>query len=386
MDKLASPTDKGELETMTTHFVRQRIRELAAVDKIMPPESIDPAACQRSVQHEGLTRIIDIEPRSSATILSWRSGPDAQYLVAPRAELAFFTISSKRFEKYREELLSYEMPLTKVIEDNTIRDIHEKKDAYFFNLSYSATSRTGQILTQVGEPTLDSLTSGLNLIDSGKLATGLISMAKPRYNKLLRLGQASLGSQLAGDVFINGLRYPSLLGHALVVSTKSDLYTRNPYGFGPKTVENVATGFSPVLAFTEDSEAHPIPYDPGYPIGTDLITAVASDVGGVAGGGAYGTYPASAPGATTLLNGMFVAGVSPGGSEQASTTNDWLGNTILYYTRADYLGRHYTLQDVNFYIDQRGRMISWEAWVYLSMGIVNNRSVGQLTFQSVLSS
>lgn len=40
----------------------------------------------------------------------------------------FFTVESHRFQKTETELLSYEMPITKILEDNSVKDLREAFD------------------------------------------------------------------------------------------------------------------------------------------------------------------------------------------------------------------------------------------------------------------
>jgi hypothetical protein len=50
-----------------------------------------------------------------------------------RTSIPFFTISSERFEKTEQELLAYQMPITKIIEDNSVKDIQEIEDREFLD-------------------------------------------------------------------------------------------------------------------------------------------------------------------------------------------------------------------------------------------------------------
>lgn len=373
LEKLAAPGDKNELIMNTQRFIRSRIREMSFVDKILPPEHIDPASCQRSTKHEGLVKIIDVEPDSAAVIQGWKSGPDSQYVVAERSEVPFVIVTSQKFEKFQEELLSYEMPITKVLEDNTIRDIHERKDFQFSDLSYQATLKTGKFDSYAGLLDKAAIRKGADMIDGGKLATSTILMSKLAYNQLASQGNEFFGANLTGDVTVNGYRYPTFMGHSLVVSIKSDLLTRNPYDpSNPDAYSFIADG---------------TPYDPGYAIGINLN-------GMKVGNSATGAlYPAK-----DVANGRFVSGttdgapqVLTGGTTVASTagalgptTKLWLGNTVLFYTRPNFLGKNYMLQDVNFFIDQRGRLISWEAWINWALALINVKSVAQITLRPVL--
>lgn len=46
-------------------------------------------------------------------------------------EIPFFTISSEAFEKSEEELLGYEVPVSRIIEENSMKDLYAVEDRVF---------------------------------------------------------------------------------------------------------------------------------------------------------------------------------------------------------------------------------------------------------------
>jgi hypothetical protein len=136
--KLDSAEGKEKIAQMGSVYIRDRLREVCFVDKIIPPEPVTRTDCQRSVNHDTLVKIVDIEPQSRAMTLTFRGQPTARFIRAPRAEVPFYTISSEKFEKTEQELLAYEMPITKIIEDNSVKDMQEIKDREFLRHCESA--------------------------------------------------------------------------------------------------------------------------------------------------------------------------------------------------------------------------------------------------------
>src|SRR3954471_6369222 len=136
--KLESSEGKEKIAEMGSVYIRDRLREVCFVDKIIPPDPVTRADCQRSVNHDTLVKIVDIEPRSRAMTLTFRGQPTARFIRAARAEVPFYTISSEKFEKTEQELLAYEMPITKIIEDNSVKDLQEIKDREFLRHIESA--------------------------------------------------------------------------------------------------------------------------------------------------------------------------------------------------------------------------------------------------------
>jgi hypothetical protein len=192
------------------------------------------------------------------------------------------------------------MPITQIIEDNTVRDMHEQKDLYFMNLSYKATASTGQILSKAGFLDRPALRDLFQTIDRGRLASAVVLMSKVKYNELVgNPAIETFGSQLAGDTFVNGYRYGVIMGKSVIVTTKNDQLTRNP--FAPATFETAADGSSSVLAFDRETSASQIvPYDPAYKIGVNLKNLH------VGNSTANQKYPTSGTlGVANLINGSF---------------------------------------------------------------------------------
>jgi len=129
--KLGTNEGKEKMAEYGGSYIRDRLREVSYARKVLPPEQVTRADCQRSVNHDTLVKIIDIEPQSRAMAISFRGQPTARFIRGDRAECAFFTISSEQFQKNEQELLAYEMPITKIIEENSVKDIQEIEDREF---------------------------------------------------------------------------------------------------------------------------------------------------------------------------------------------------------------------------------------------------------------
>lgn len=112
-------------------YVQHKLRENAFSRKILPPQTVTERECQRSVTHDSLEYVDDIEPDSVAMRINWRGEPEKTYIMGKRYTIQFHTISSDRFQKTESELRAYRMPLTKVIEQNIVRDIQEQEDVAF---------------------------------------------------------------------------------------------------------------------------------------------------------------------------------------------------------------------------------------------------------------
>ena len=91
--KLSTAEGKEKLAQYGGAYIRDRLREVSFVRKIMPPEQVTRTDCQRSVNHDTLVKIVDIEPKSRAMAITFRGQPSARFIRGEKAEVAFFTIS-----------------------------------------------------------------------------------------------------------------------------------------------------------------------------------------------------------------------------------------------------------------------------------------------------
>jgi len=115
------------------NYIKDRLRESSFTDMILPNERVVRGDLQRSTEHDTLVKIIDIEPGSRAMAINFRGQPTAQYIQGKRYAISFYTISSLKFEIVEQELMAYEMPITRIIEENSLKDMVEIKDREFLN-------------------------------------------------------------------------------------------------------------------------------------------------------------------------------------------------------------------------------------------------------------
>ncbi|MBC8437015.1 hypothetical protein H8D85_01680 [bacterium] len=237
VQKLNSPEGLEKVAMEGSSFIRQKLREVSFARKIIQPEYVTKADLQRSVNHDGLVRIVDIEPDSKAMTVNFRGQPTSHYLQGERYEIPFYMISSEDFQKTEEELLAYEMPLTEVIERNSVKDIQKIEDQNFLNAIDVA---VGAAASNGSTNNYDYASSGLwqdanggfdkgifenlfNMLDGKELRAETILMSTVMFNKLFRWDATSVGDAVGSELSVNGYTYASLFGRKLVVSNKVDL-------------------------------------------------------------------------------------------------------------------------------------------------------------------
>lgn len=262
-DLFAQRLDTGEgkekIAALGSVYIRDRLREVCYVDKIIPPDPVTRADCQRSVNHDTLVKIVDIEPQSRAMTITFRGQPTARFIRAPRAEVPFYTVSSEKFEKTEQELMAYEMPITKIIEDNSVKDLQEIKDREFTRHIESAcqglqteanggsatalrvadvTAGTvvqssiikGQSALTLGgvsfvvQPILrPDLVNLFKLLDGNRLRSERFLMTEPDYDDILSWTLQDTGDKMQSETMVDGYKYNVLLGRKLIRTIKTDI-------------------------------------------------------------------------------------------------------------------------------------------------------------------
>lgn len=248
MAHLENPEAKEKLAQVTQTYVRDKLRENSFARKIIPPQQVTKADLQVSVNHDTMVFLDEIEPNSRAMSLTFRGQPTARFIRASRYEIPIFTISSERFEKTEQELLSYRMAITKVIEDNAVKDIQEVEDHRFIVYIEAAVQATDKIVK--GEQAQDDedangsgtgfrgtlqrgdLVSLFQELDGDRRRLSKVLMNEEDWDDVLRWTIEDYGDTVQGKVVVDGYTYDRVMGRMVVRTVKTDiLQTGNIYGF-----------------------------------------------------------------------------------------------------------------------------------------------------------
>lgn len=219
-------TQEGQTKTAQAGqaYVRSFLREHAFSRKVLPPESVTRSDLQRSTRHDTLIKIVDFEHPSTAAAVNFRSAGKERYLQGKRYAIPFFKVESDLFVKNEAELLAYEYPITKVIEENSIKDIMFVEDSTFMAASEGAVATSGKKIvstdTSVSRGNLNKL---LKMIDGDKLQSTCILMTNVDFDDWHVQPATDIGSPLASDITVNGYKYDSILRRKVVVTNKTDL-------------------------------------------------------------------------------------------------------------------------------------------------------------------
>lgn len=245
---LDNPEGKEKLAAVAQAYVRDKLRENSFARKVLPPQMVTKSDMQVSVNHDTLVYIDEIEPNSRAMTLTFRGQPTARFIRASRYEIPIFTVSSERFEKTEQELLAYRMPITKIIEDNAVKDIQEIEDHRFLVYIEATVQTTGQIVR--GEQAqADAAANGAGAglrglvqrgdfvtlfkeLDSKRRRLAKLLLNEEDWDDVLRWTIEDYGDTVQGKVAVDGYTYDRIMGRMVIRTVKTDvLQTGNIYGF-----------------------------------------------------------------------------------------------------------------------------------------------------------
>jgi len=316
--RLSTADGKEKIAEYAGAYIRDRLREVSYARQIVPPQNVTRSDCQRSIHHDTLTKIIDIEPESRAMPLTFRGQPTARLIRGPRAEAAFFTISSEKFEKTEQELLAYEMPITKVIEDNSVKDIQEIEDREF------------TIHIEAAVQALQAEANGVSVAPA--LNNAALHGATPPVEFSVRKGEIARALGTTDDATVHPLQKTDLVELFKLLDGNR---------LRAERVLMTETEFDDINQWTVED------------FGDKLQSETTVD------GYKY----------STLLGRAFVRTIK---------TDILRRGNVYVFTRPEFFGVFYILNQVKFYVDKVANMITWQSWEDIAMSVVNIASVRKL--------
>lgn len=356
---------------VTGTYIQDKLRENSFARRVLPPQVVTTAELTRNTSNEGLSYIDDIEPDSLAMQINMRGEPSKTYIEAKRYEIQFTTISSDKFQKSESELRSYRMPLTKVLEQNTVKDIQEQEDKIFMDhvrtAVFLATRRRMNTLIDRGIVTHE----GDDLQQStGKNFNSKYAFASYIYTRNVANAGAS-GAVGAGGAIESpdtspashswdpafGTTHPNYnpvnaVFSNFLVSTSTE-FDRNVLRDMMK-VQPAREMKGRVFLLHEVDWTDTIAWsDPEA--GLEITSEIVRDGYKYTTVGGY-TF------VTTVRDNPDI--VQPG--------------QMFSFPAPEFLGRFLLLEGTRFFIDKRGRFIEFEAWEEVGMGFGNIKGIGSM--------
>lgn len=224
IEQLDSGVNQEKLAAAGAAFVRTRIREIGFQRRILPPESVTRTDLQRSDSHDTLIKVVDIEHGSKAMAINFASEADERYLRGKRYSIPFYKIESEKFSKSEAELLAYDYPVTKVIEENSVKDIQAVEDEKFIEYSEAAINLTGKRIVSTGTIVdRKEINSLFKMIDGDELSVGCALMSNVDFDDWCIQPATDVGDTLATEMTTEGYKYNKIMNRKLVVTNKTKI-------------------------------------------------------------------------------------------------------------------------------------------------------------------
>ena len=229
LERLGSPEGRTELQEKGVLYIKKILREESFLRKILPPQVVTKMDLQRSATTDTFEKIVDIEPDSFALDVNFLGEPPTEYVEGKRYRVTFQEVTSPMFEKNELELAAYEIPLIKVIEQNTIKDIHEREDRQWLRNNRQVIQLTAKSIDDPSQTFLsrDLLTEGSKLISNERRRATKVLMSSPTWEDIGKWVATDVGDTLASKITVDGYDLNQLLGKGLIVTTKTSIL---PFG------------------------------------------------------------------------------------------------------------------------------------------------------------
>lgn len=261
LQRLESPEGTAKVARAQESVIHDHLREVSVFRKLIPPVPVTRADCQISTRHDSLEKIVWLTPKSKAMSMAFDGSPTVSIIRAPRVGCGFYMISSEDHQKTTQELMIYDIPITKMIEENIGNDMEEVEDRQQLLHAIAAVwamqkEFNGGVDKELSSTTLASGTPPKERhvfkTEAAKLSTTADSMRHPirksDVNKLRRavadrkLTLAQLvwtesdwsdvndwtlsenGDKIQSETTVDGYKYNTLLGIRQIRTVKVDIF------------------------------------------------------------------------------------------------------------------------------------------------------------------
>jgi hypothetical protein len=216
-------------------YIAEKLRERSFARQVITPRQVTRYDLQVSQNHDQLYFRDEKEVATApAKAINFKAEPDGRYIETRRYDINIFEIASDLYAKKEIELLASTQPVTKVIEENTVREIEEVEDSFFLKYADAAAALAtgGSNLITYSTGAGGALTKGAlkalaNQIARNRLKLSTVLMSTITFNDFLTMTYQELGSDLLKEVTVEGYKYYNFGGYKLIVSIKDELF-RHP--------------------------------------------------------------------------------------------------------------------------------------------------------------
>lgn len=233
-----------EAQEETSAFIREKLRQEAAVREIIVPEGITEEDLDRDEHTDQPKKIIDKEPDSVATFVQFQGTGRRTWFRGKRYAIYFGKIESQRFTKSKFELMSYTSDIRKILSDNSVKDMADQEDTKFASLITAIVALNSA--QQSGGPFQSgTFKQAMQAMLNREIPVGKMLMTKSQYLNALDLPATTVGHEIAKRHFDEGIEASQRLwGIPVVTTIKSRIYpTNKAWLFAPQAPNNFLGNF-----------------------------------------------------------------------------------------------------------------------------------------------
>ncbi|RLC86828.1 MAG: hypothetical protein DRJ03_07675 [Chloroflexi bacterium] len=240
--------DEGQIkeaEAQSTSFIRDRLRQEAAVREIIVPQGISEDEIDRDENTDQPKKIIDKEPDSVATFVQFQGTGRRTWFRGKRYSVYFGKIESQRFTKSKFELMSYTSDIRKILSDNSVKDMADEEDRKFHELVSDIITNAAGAQTTTGPFQSATFKAAMQGLLGRRRPVGKMLMTKERYMDAIDLPATTVGDDIAQRHFDEGIESSQKLwGLPVVTTIKADIYPSNKaWIFSPQMPNNFLGNF-----------------------------------------------------------------------------------------------------------------------------------------------
>lgn len=236
---------KKEAEDTGTAFIREKLRQEAAVREVMIPQGLSEEDIDRDEYTDQPKKIIDKEPDSYATYVQFQGTGRRTWFKGKRYAIFFGKIETQRFTKSKFELMTYTGDIRKILSDNSVKDMADKEDEYWYNLVSDIIALNAAEQRTSGAFQSSTFKQAMQKMLNRRRPIGKMLMTKSRYMDALDLPATTVGDDIAQRHFDEGIESSEKLwGIPVVTTIKSDIYPwDNAWIFSPQSPNNFLGNF-----------------------------------------------------------------------------------------------------------------------------------------------
>lgn len=212
LDKMQSEEGREKVAGLGADLLKDRIREDGFLGQVFTRKPVTRQDLQVSVNHQGMVKMVQMaEVRTGAMTASFRGQPEVQYFSAPRFEVPFYRINSKRYEYSEIELKAYDFDISKTVMGHIANDTSEIED------------RQGLLLFETACQAVQKKANGIALTDKFTDTKALTA-----FNVVNTVGFIERGKCKSNDVIANTAVATAALGinEALIFPIMKDDITK----------------------------------------------------------------------------------------------------------------------------------------------------------------